>query len=103
MAFKRSHHRAEFDTNLTTAQIETFIDDFYKDCLQAGLEGLIIEIEGGGVFILEGDDSDVDDAMGYLDNASELTNNETYLTESSGPMFHCLASHMKDDAREMNC
>jgi hypothetical protein len=103
MAFKRSHQRADFDTNLTTTQIEAFIDDFYARCDKAGLSGLIIEIDGMGTFILEGNASDVDGEMDYLDAASDLLNNDTYLTETSGPFFTCLASHVDGDARDTTC
>lgn len=104
MAFKRAHQCAEFDSNLSTADINQFVDDFYGYCQRNSVDGLIIEKHRGGTFILEGDDTDVDNALSYLDNASELSNNDTYLTETTGGSFYtCLSSFVSADSRSNNC
>ncbi|QDG52686.1 hypothetical protein FIV42_18660 [Persicimonas caeni] len=104
MAFKRAHHRAEFDSNLSTSDINQFVDDFYNYCVKNSVDGLIVEADIGGCFILEGDDSGVDNALNYLDSANELVSNDTYLVETTGGSFYtCLSSFVSADARNSNC
>jgi putative protein kinase ArgK-like GTPase of G3E family len=103
MAFKRAHHRANFDSSMTTSEIETFVDEIYYLCDTDGVDGLIIENSGMGSFILEGDDKDVDDVLAVLVESENLGNNDTYLTETGSAVFSCLASHVSGDARDDSC
>lgn len=100
MAFKRSYYFAEWDSKVTASTKADFIDNFFADCAQDGLNGLIIGREGGSSFILEGDDGDVDSAIGTLDAANVLVNGTEYLTEGTNPRFTCLQSHTPDDCRD---
>jgi hypothetical protein len=103
MPFKRVHHRADFDSTMKVSEIEAFVDEIYSDCDNDGVDGLIIENLGGGHFILEGDDTAVDGIVGTLQESNKLSNNDTYLTETTSAVFSCLASHVTGDARDDSC
>lgn len=103
MAFKRVYHRADFDSNLSQSQREQFVDDAFDRWVNNGIDGVIVEYGGcDGVFILEGDARDVGDELQYLNNASELLNNQDLHTDTSGTSSGHVVSHMHSDNRDYN-
>ncbi len=103
MPFKRVHFRADFHSNLSTTEINDFIDDLYSYCSKRSLTGLLMEIDRVATFIYEGDANKVDEVTTYLDGSSELVNGDGYYIESDGPVYSCLASHVTGDARDDTC
>jgi hypothetical protein len=102
MAFKRTNYRAEWAGGLSLQDKLDFIDDFFNQCNKSNLDGLIIGREGGGEFILEGDEVDVNGANSTLDGANELTNGGVYCTETNGAVYTKLTSHTEDDYRDQS-
>ena len=103
MAFKRVHFRAEFDKDLTNAEIATFIDTFFGRCKVAQLNGLIVEHKGILTVILEGNDTPLDAEITFLSGADELESSNPYHVEGSTPWYTCLSSSLTADARNEHC
>jgi hypothetical protein len=100
MAFKRLYLRAQFDSSLSTSQKEAAVDELFDRWETVGLDGLIVGRGEDAIFILEGDDTDVNHEAGFIKSSSNFVHEEEIFSETSGSSSGTLFSHIDSDARE---
>lgn len=98
MAYKRTYYRANFASGMDPGDKDDFLEGVFTSGCQDDLGGVIVgRPSDGPVFVLEGENSAVDQAVAALDNARELTDNAAVYSESLSSHDEGLALYLEDD------
>jgi len=92
--------RFDFNSGTTQSQRITFIDNKFTDYKANGLDGVLVQTEETGFFVLEGPSSDVDSAVTNLKKNTLLDDVRTIQEKSvDSATFSDLRSHSETDPR----